>query len=249
MNDLFSDEKQTAIAPNGCYALPALWNGNAIELLKNIESETIDLIVTDPPYKIITGGDSNGKNSVRPKGILNGNRELMKFIPKFNEWLPECFRVLKNGTHAYFMINSTNLTEMLIEVEKVGFKIHNILIWKKNNCTPSQFYMKNCEYIIFCRKGKAKYINDMGGSKTVHDFNNILGNKIHPTEKPIELMKVYVNNSSNENDIVLDPFMGGGSTGIACVKLNRKFIGFEIDKNYFNIAQNRIMETITKGCA
>jgi site-specific DNA-methyltransferase (adenine-specific) len=242
-------ENETAIAPNRCYALPDLWNGNAVEILKTIQSETIDLIVTDPPYKIITGGDSNGKNSVRPKGILSGNRELMKFIPKFSEWLPECYRVLKNGTHAYFMINSTNLTEMLIEVEKAGFKVHNILIWKKNNCTPSQFYMKNCEYIIFCRKGKAKYINNMGGSKTVHDFNNIIGNKVHPTEKPIDLMSIYVENSSNENDLVLDPFMGAGSTGIACLKLNRRFVGIEIDTNYFDIAQNRLMETKIKGCA
>ena len=219
-----------------------LYKGDCLELMPQIRSETIDLIVTDPPYKIITGGDSNGKNSIRPKGVLSGNRELMKFIPKFSEWLPECYRVLENGTHAYFMVNSTNLTEMLVEVEKTGFKIHNILIWKKNNCTPSQFYMKNCEYIIFCRKGKAKYINNMGGSKTVHDFNNIIGNKVHPTEKPIELMKFYIENSSEENDTVLDPFMGSGSTGVACVNTFRKFIGIEMDENYFNIAEKRIAE-------
>ena len=219
-----------------------LYKGDCLELMQQIQSETIDLIVTDPPYKIITGGDSNGKNSIRPKGILSGNRELMKFIPKFSEWLPECYRVLKKGTHAYFMVNSTNLTEMLVEVEKTGFKIHNILIWKKNNCTPSQFYMKNCEYIIFCRKGKAKYINNMGGSKTVHDINNIKGNKVHPTEKPAELMSIYVENSSNVKDLVLDPFMGSGSTGVACVNTFRNFIGFEIDENYFNIATKRIEE-------
>ena len=219
-----------------------LYKGDCLEVMKGLKTESIDLIVTDPPYKIITGGDSNGKNSIRPKGILSGNRELMKFIPKFSEWLPECYRVLKNGTHAYFMINSTNLTEMLVEVEKVGFKVHNVLIWKKNNCTPSQFYMKNCEYIIFCRKRKAKYINNMGGSKTVHDFNNIVGNKVHPTEKPVGLMSVYVENSSNENDTVLDPFMGSGSTGVACVNTFRKFIGIEMDENYFNIAEKRIEE-------
>ena len=219
-----------------------LYKGDCLELMQQIRSETIDLIVTDPPYKIITGGDSNGKNSIRPKGILSGNRELMKFIPKFSEWLPECYRVLKNGTHAYFMVNSTNLTEMLVEVEKTGFKIHNILIWKKNNCTPSQFYMKNCEYIIFCRKGKAKYINNMGGSKTVHDINNIKGNKVHPTEKPAELMSIYVENSSNVKDLVLDPFMGSGSTGVACVNTFRDFIGIEMDENYFNIASKRIEE-------
>jgi site-specific DNA-methyltransferase (adenine-specific) len=214
--------------------------GNTVTLLKELESNSIDLIVTDPPYKIITGGDSNGKNSKRPSGILSGNRELMKSIPKFDEWLPECFRVLKNGTHAYIMVNSTNLLEMANTIEKTGFKIHNILIWRKNNCTPSQYYMKNCEYIIFCRKGKAKYINNIGDSKTVHDFNNIIGNKIHPTEKPVELMKYYIENSSNENDTILDPFMGSGSTGVACLNTNRNFIGFEIDENYYNIATNRL---------
>ena len=100
-----------------------LYKGDCVEVMEGFKTESIDLIVTDPPYKIITGGDSNGKNSIRPKGILSGNRELMKFIPKFSEWLPECYRVLKNGTHAYFMVNSTNLTEMLVEVEKTGFKI------------------------------------------------------------------------------------------------------------------------------
>ena len=117
------------------------------------------------------------------------------------------------------------------------------MTWKKNNCTPSQFYMKNCEFVIFCRKGKAKYINNIGDSKTVHEFNNILGNKVHPTEKPIELMKFYIENSSSKNDIVLDPFMGGGSTGIASLNSNRNFIGFEIDENYFEIATNRINGT------
>ena len=169
-----------------------IFNEDFLIGVKSIETETIDCIVTDPPYKIITGGDSNGANSIRPKGMLSGNRELMKSIPKMEDWIPECFRVLKNGSHAYFMVNSTNLLQMANVIEKTGFKIHNFLVWKKNNCTPSQFYMKNCEYVIFCRKGKAKYINKIGDSKTVHDCSNILGNKVHPTEKPISLMELYI---------------------------------------------------------
>ena len=219
--------------------------GNSVELLKELESNSIDLLVTDPPYKIITGGDSNGKNSIRPKGILSGNRELMKFIPKFDEWIPECFRVLKDGTHAYIMTNSTNLIEIANSIEKAGFKIHNILVWRKNNCTPSQFYMKNCEYVIFCRKGKAKYINNMGDSKTVHDFNNIIGNKVHPTEKPVQLIEMYIENSTEIGDVVLDPFIGSGTTAIAAKNLNRNYIGFEIDNLYFEIAQNRIQNERT----
>ncbi len=73
-------------------------------------------------------------------------------------------------------------------------------------------------------------------------MDNILRNKEHPTEKPIELMKLYIENSSNENDTVLDPFMGSGSTGVACKNTNRNFIGIELDENYFNIAKKRIEE-------
>lgn len=216
--------------------------GDALEILKTIPNESIDCVVTDPPYKIITGGDSNGKNSIRPKGILKGNRELMRTVPKFSEWLPELFRVLKGGTQNYIMVNSSNLLKMANEIEKAGFKIQNFLVWQKNNCTPSQFYMKNCEYTIFFRKGKSKYINDIGGSKTVHSFDNIIGNKVHPTEKPIDLMEFYINNSTNENEIVLDPFMGSGTTGVACKNLNRQFIGIEMQEDYFNIASERVEE-------
>jgi site-specific DNA-methyltransferase (adenine-specific) len=102
--------------------------------------------------------------------------------------------------------------------------------------------MKNCEYILFLRKGKAKWINDIGGSKTVHKFDNIIGHKLHPTEKPIDLLKLYISNSSNEGDIVLDPFAGSGSTLLASKELNRKYIGYEIDKQYYDIAVERLEE-------
>ena len=141
-----------------------LIHGDCLVEMKNIPDKSIDLIVTDPPYKIITGGDSNGANSERPKGILKGNRELMPSIPKFDDWIPECFRILKDGSHAYFMVNSTNLLEMGECLKRAGFMIHNLLVWEKNNCTPSQFYMKNCEYIFnvgiygICKQGRILHI-------------------------------------------------------------------------------------------
>lgn len=218
-----------------------IYNENCLDGMKRIKDKSIDLIVTDPPYKIITGGNSDGKNSTRPKGVLSGNRKLFKGQNIIHaEWLKEAFRILKDSTHCYVFTNTINLKQMLIDCEDIGFKLHNILVWEKNNCTPSQYYMKNAEYILFLRKGKAKYINNIGKSKTVHQFNNIIGNKVHPTEKPVDLMRMYVENSSDENDLVLDPFMGSGTTGIACVSANRNFIGFEIDKEYFDIAKDRI---------
>lgn len=217
-----------------------LWQGDCLERMKEIPDGSVDLVVTDPPYKIITGGNNNGANSVRPKGMLSGNQELMKSIPEFSAWLDECYRVLKDGTHAYFMVNFSNLEKLLAAVQASKFKIHNLLVWQKNNCTPSQYYMKNCEYVIFARKGRAKYINNIGDSKTVHFDKNISGKKTHPTEKPVSLMEMYIANSSNPYCIVLDPFMGSGTTGVAAKNLGRSFIGIELDEGYFKIAQERI---------
>ena len=219
-------------------------NGDSIESMKSLPSELFDLVVTDPPYKTITGGDSNGKNSERPKGMLSGNRKLFKHQNiKISDWMSEIYRVLKDNTHCYIFTNALNLTEMLNEAQKVGFKLHNLLVWEKNNCTPSQYYMKNCEYVLFLRKGKAKWINDIGGSKTVHQFNNIIGNKTHPCEKPIDLLKFYIANSSNENDIVFDPFVGTGSTLVATKELNRQYFGYELEEQYYDIACERVGDT------
>lgn len=92
------------------------------------------------------------------KGILSGNRKLFNHQNdlKISDWMPLCYSKLKNGCHAYFFTNALNLNEMLNEAIKVGFKLHNILVWEKNNCTPSQYYMKNCEYILFMHMVKPR---------------------------------------------------------------------------------------------
>ena len=225
--------------------LNKIYNEDALLMMdKMIENNfKVDLLVTDPPYKTITGGDSNGANSVRPKGMLGGNRQLFAHQNniKISDWMSRVYNCLKDDSHAYIFTNALNLNDMLNEALKVGFKLHNILVWEKNNCTPSQYYMKNCEYVLFLRKGKAKWINDIGGSKTVHQFNNIIGHKQHPCEKPVGLLKFYINNSSNEGDIVFDPFSGCGSTGVAALELHRQFLGIEIDTTYSDIGNSNIL--------
>ena len=219
-----------------------LYNDDCLNVLKDIGDNSIDLVVTDPPYEVITGGRNGGVKG-KPSGILTENKQLMKSIPKADLWLSECFRVMKDGTHIYIMTNTLNLTNYLNIINDVGFKLHNLLVWNKNNTTPNRWYMKNCEYVIFARKGFAKSINNPS-SQTVHNFDNIIGNKQHPTEKPVELMKLYVGNSSQVGDTVLDPFMGSGSTGVACKELGRNFIGIELDDVYFDIGVKRIKEHI-----
>ena len=226
-----------------------LRQGDCLEVMKDIPDNSIDLIVTDPPYRTIKGGHNT------PKWIAGyGNSVLYKNDGKIFEyndikhydWLKESYRILKDDSHIYIMTNLLNLFDLKEIAEKVGFKLHNLLVWEKNNCNANRWYMKNCEYILFMRKGKSKSINN-ASSKTVHKFNNITGNKKHPTEKPVELMKMYIENSSKKNDIVLDPFMGSGSTGVACINTNRNFIGIELSEEYYYIAKERIEKISLEG--
>lgn len=219
-----------------------LIKGDCLEKMKEIESGSIDLILTDPPYKIIQGGCTN--KAVRFKGTTHDdlkNGELFKNNNiKFSDWLSEAFRVLKNGSHCIVMTNDRNLEQLLTDSRKAKFKLLNILIWKKSKHSPNRYYMKNAEFLVLLRKGIAKNINDMG-TRQVLEYDNVKY-KTHPTEKPVDLLTKLIENSTNQNETVLDMFMGSGSTGVACVNTNRKFIGIELDDNYFEIAEKRINE-------
>ena len=215
-----------------------LFHGDCLEVMKDIPDGSVDLIVTDPPYKTTSRGSSGGTGGILKEEINKRGKVFKHNDIEFNEWLPELYRVLKDTGHAYIMSNNKNLKNMLMEIENVGFNIYKTLIWAKNSPITNMYYMDSHEYIIFCRKGKAKKINNCG-TKSVLNVDNPR-NKVHPTEKPVELMEVLITNSSQEGDLVLDTFMGSGTTGVSCLNTNRNFIGIELDETYFNIAKERI---------
>ncbi len=138
------------------------------------------------------------------------------------------------------MCNDRNLKELLIESENAGFKLLNILVWKKKRHSPNRYYLKNAEFIVFLRKGKAKNINNMGTFQCL-EIDNV-ENKLHPSEKPVKLMEIFIRNSSKLGDIVLDPFMGSGTVAISAINTGRKYIGFEINEEYYHMAEQRIAE-------
>ncbi len=173
-----------------------------------------------------------------PSAVRNGKMFAHNDIA-FSEWLPDVYRVLKQGTHCYIMVNARNLKELQTEAEKVGFVFQNLLVWDKGTATPNKYYMQGLEFILMLSKRPARNINDMG-SKNLLSTPNIIGTKRHPCEKPVSLMAEMIRNSTNEGDIVLDPFTGAGSTLIAAKRLNRRYIGFEIDKQYYDIAYRRL---------
>ena len=199
-----------------------LINGNAIEFMNTIKDKSIDLIVTDPPYPTTKRGIS--KNTTTG-GLVRSELGRKGKIFKHNdikpiEYIPEFYRLLKDGSHCYIMTNHVNLQEIINVATECGFKFIKSLIWNKGNKIMGQYYMSQFEYILFFRKGKGKKINKCGTAdilnipnKKTKDEN---GKNIHDTEKPIELMKILVENSSQEGEIVFDPFVGVGSTVIAC---------------------------------
>lgn len=220
-----------------------LYHGDCLEVMKQIPDGSVDCVITDPPYRVISGGRNDELSKKRrnsPCGILSKNdgKIFEHNNIDFKDWVPEVYRVLKDNSDFYCMTNTMNIFKLNEICTKTGFKLHNILVWEKNNATPNRWYMKNCEYTLYYYKGQANPINELG-SKTVHSFTNP-NDKNHPTEKPVGLMELYVRNSSNIGDTILDPFMGSGSTGLACKHLNRNFIGIELDDKYFQIAQDRI---------
>ena len=223
-----------------------LINGNCLDTLKNIPSESIDLIVTDPPYPTTSRGNAGNSGGMLQKDINKKGKVFTYNNINCKEYAPEFYRLLKDGSHCYVMTNHINLIDMLNTFTDVGFHFIKSLIWNKGNKIMGQYYMSQYEYILFFRKGKGKKINNCGTSDILSIPNKKTkdkdGKNIHDTEKPIELMEVLVNNSSQENELVLDPFMGVGSTGVACIKNNRNFIGIEIDENYFTIAKSRLEE-------
>lgn len=221
-----------------------MYLGDCLELMKNIPDKSVDLVVTDPPYRVEGRGNAGSMG-----GFMTSQLSKKGMIFQYNnvrmcDYLAEFYRVLKNDTHCYVMCNNYNLIEMLNTSILCGFKFVKNIIWKKPNKLCSRYYMSNYEYVIFLRKGKDKQINNCSTPDVIETpfFRKMRSNgkNLHDTEKPVELMKILIENSTKEGDIVMDPFMGIGSTGIAARDTKRIFLGIEKDRLYFETACERM---------
>ena len=213
-----------------------LYRGDCLEIMGGIKDKSVDLIVTDPPY-LMNYQSNRRKKEDRFDKIKNdkGNYMLIQ------DYLEECHRIMKDNTAIYCFCSWHNIDFFKNEFEK-HFKLKNILVWNKNNHGTGDLkgsYAPKHEFILFGHKGRTllreKRIAD------VIDCPKISSNKLtHPTEKPQDLLEIFIKQSSDEGSIIFDGFMGTGSCGIAAKKLNRNFIGIELDEKYFNIAKDRL---------
>jgi site-specific DNA-methyltransferase (adenine-specific) len=137
------------------------------------------------------------------------------------------------------MTNNKNLKEFLIEIEKVWFNFHNFLIWEKKQCNTNRWYLRNTEYILFFKKWKCKTINNPSTFPILrYEKETFISN--HPNKKPYELIETLILNSSNEWDLVLDPFMWSWVAWVVCKNNNREFIWIDLDEEYFNEIKEKL---------
>jgi len=212
-----------------------LFLGDCLEVMKEIPDKSIDLIVTDPPYGM--NYQSSKRTDKFDKIKLDDNLDW------FTVFIKNCHRVLKDNSHIYMFCNDYSLGTFRNETEKTGFKLKRTLIWVKNNHTSGDLtgdYGNKSEFILFAHKGR----KPLNGKRDTNILNfNRVSKLQHPTQKPEDLIEYLLEKSADTTCLILDPFMGSGTTGVACKKLNRKFIGIELDENYMKIAQERIKNT------
>lgn len=233
-----------------------IYLGNALEVLPQIPQA--DLLLTDAPYKLTAGGNTN--HASRMGGAFGAGRydnggEIVDCPHEWPEFMKPCFDHLKSPGHAYFMANDKNQFEMQYEARQAGFRFHNLLNWRKGTCTQNRWYMKDTEYIGFFFKGEAFAINNCGSKQSAyvpqrdesHEFLPLDGEgkpESHPTEKPVDLMRHYIGNSSQIGQVVSDPFMGSGTTGVAAIMEGRRFVGIEINEKWFHVARQRLEKAV-----
>lgn len=231
--------------------LNQIYLGNAYELIKDIPDKSIDLIITDPPYLIEGLHDDSG--------LLRGRKHSHNIQLRDNNLgdgidlkiLDEFVRVLKK-INIYLWCNKEQIYDYLTYFVKERNCNWEMLIWAKDNPAPflNGHYLKDKEYCLFFWEKGVKVNPSYKNGKTVmlsktnvQDKNNYL----HPTIKPIEFIEKLIEVSSQRGGVILDPFLGSGTTALAAKHLGRNYIGFEINPKYYKIAKDRLQGINQKG--
>ncbi|ADG94635.1 DNA methylase N-4/N-6 domain protein [Arcobacter nitrofigilis DSM 7299] len=245
-----------------------LYYGNCIEILKKIKKDSIDMIFADPPYGLSNNGITckNGKMVSVNKGEWDKSKGIEEDFKFHNQWIKACQRVLKpNGT---IWISGTyhSIYACGYALQKNKFKVLNEISWFKPNAAPNlscKYFTASHETIIWAIKestqkhtynyktmkhgdwhkkdiikNEDKQMRSVWSIATPSKKEKLFGK--HPTQKPIKLLERIILSSTNENDIILDPFTGSSTTGVVALQNNRQFIGIDMEKEYLNLSIKRI---------
>lgn len=219
-----------------------IYNEDCIRGMKKLPDNSIDLVIIDPPYQIVAGG-GGGAFGADKRDYHKEVKTLSDGIT--NNVLDELVRVLKK-INIYIWCNKNQLKQYINYFEEKGCTT-DLLTWHKTNPVPTcnNKYLSDTEYILYFRQGGVPMYGSYETKKKYYVTPTNKEDKQkykHPTIKPINIIENLIVNSSKENDIILDCFMGSGTTPVACVNTHRHYIGYEIDDNYFDIACQRLDE-------
>lgn len=230
--------------------------------IKKFEDKSVDMIFADPPYFLSNDGItcSGGKMVSVNKGEWDRTLSI-KEKHKFNKkWIKECYRVLKDNGTIWISGTLHNIYSIGMALEEEEFKIINNITWQKTNPPPNlscKTFTHSTETILWARKDlkKVKYtfnyniMKELNNNKQMKDVWTTSLTKPsekkcgkHPTQKPLEILDKIILASTKENDLILDPFCGSSTTGISAVRLNRRYIGIDNEKEYIELSKRRYKE-------
>lgn len=210
-----------------------LFNDDANNWMVDIETSSVDLIITDPPY-----------DTHEEYRAIGTTTRLKRWFPvEMNEyflpWFYQAYRVLKENTHCYVFCSWKASRTFEEYGKEAGFTLVKPLIWDKVNRGTGYPYAAQYEVVLLFSKGKRK--TNTYDQRDVLSFKSVRTKGHYPTEKPLALMEVFVTESSNKGEIVIDPFMGSGVVGEACLKHDRYFMGNDKEKMAYDYSEDRLL--------
>lgn len=250
-----------------------IYHGDNIEIMKGFADETFDMIFADPPYFMQTSGELIRADTGNKFKGVDDNWDKFDSLEHYDDfskqWLSECKRILKPNGSIWVIGSFQNIYRLGYILQDLGFWIINDVIWSKSNPVPNFNGTRLCnahETLIWLTKDKKskptfnyktlKFLNNNKQERSVWEFPVCNGNerlkdkngkKVHSTQKPESLLERILLTSSKPQDMILDPFMGSGTTGAVAKKLGRNFVGIERNADYINHARNRINDI--KDCS
>ncbi|NPV88512.1 site-specific DNA-methyltransferase [Coprothermobacteraceae bacterium] len=239
-----------------------IYNMDCTEGMRGIKDESIDLVVTDPPFAIDFGPARENYNRKHSR-VLSGYKEVPRHeYYKFTlDWMTEVYRILKPSGSMYVFSGWNNLKDILVAIDEVGFTTVNHIIWKYQFgvATKRRFVTSHYHCLYVCKDdSKRKFFtysrfspdsrDEKGRSNLYKDLEDVweikreywTGDKKTPTKLPARLIEKILHYSSEEGDIVLDPFLGSGQVAVVSKRMKRHFIGFEIVPEYYEFARQRL---------
>ena len=239
-----------------------LINNDTFDTLKQFDEKSFDMIFADPPYFLSNNGITC--SSGRMVSVNKGNWDKALSVNdkyEFNrKWIHECYRILKDEGTIWISGTLHNIYSIGMALEEEGFKILNNITWQKTNPPPNlacKTFTHSTETILWAKKDlkKVKYtfnyalMKELNNNKQMKDVwttsltkPSEKKNGRHPTQKPLEILERIILASTNENDLILDPFCGSSTTGIAAAKLKRNYIGIDNEKEYLDLSIRRYKE-------